>query len=57
LTIYYKISFLIWNRLLAAKTHYFGVGGGTVEFKKVVEKEDIFDFEVVEVLREGKRHT
>ncbi|XP_078681673.1 histidine protein methyltransferase 1 homolog [Branchiostoma floridae x Branchiostoma belcheri] len=38
---------------LAAKTHYFGVGGGTRLFEEFVRKEDVFRSEVCKVYSEG----
>ncbi|XP_019646721.1 PREDICTED: histidine protein methyltransferase 1 homolog [Branchiostoma belcheri] len=38
---------------LAAKTHYFGVGGGTRLFEEFVRKEDVFRSEVSKVYSEG----
>lgn len=34
-------------RYIAAKTYYFGVGGGTRQFEKVVKEDGTFDVEVV----------
>ncbi|XP_078599976.1 histidine protein methyltransferase 1 homolog [Branchiostoma floridae x Branchiostoma japonicum] len=38
---------------LAAKTHYFGVGGGTRLFEEFLRKEDVFSSEVCKVYSEG----
>lgn len=35
---------IITFRYLAAKSHYFGVGGGTRQFEEFLKKEDVFKF-------------
>jgi len=55
-----KLHDLVLNHLkpsgklyLAAKTCYFGVGGGTIAFKRLVEVKGSMECEVVLVVREG----
>lgn len=50
---YTKITNILFNRLntngiafVAAKTHYFGVGGGTRQFKTYLEKSNKFNIEI-----------
>ena len=40
-------------RYLAAKTYYFGVGGGTREFESLLEEKGIFQREIVKEFTEG----
>lgn len=37
-------NFLNCTSYLAAKCHYFGVGGGIKQFEDVLKQEEIFDF-------------
>lgn len=39
---------------VAAKSYYFGVGGSTLEFRKFVEKEDVFESKICWETSEGK---
>lgn len=41
-------------RLVAAKTYYFGVGGSTRQFEKLIAEMDVFNVEVVWKCSEGK---
>ena len=38
---------------VAAKTHYFGVGGGTRSFEKLIKMDDVFDVSVCKVYSDG----
>ena len=40
-------------RYLAAKTYYFGVGGGTRSFEDMVKKEGVFSSVVLQEFAEG----
>lgn len=40
-------------RFIAGKSYYFGVGGGTRQFQDLIEKDAIFDVEIVWRNREG----
>ena len=42
-----KISYV------AAKTHYFGVGGGTTDFTELVNEEGVFSIKVCKEFTEG----
>jgi len=40
-------------RYLAAKTYYFGVGGGTRSFEDLVRQEDVFSSKVIQEFADG----
>lgn len=42
-------------RFIAAKSYYFGVGGGTRQFQSLVEEDGEFDVRVVWKSEQGKR--
>ena len=44
------------TRYLAAKTHYFGVGGGTRSFEDMVKQRGEFNIEVCKTYTRGKVH-
>ena len=39
--------FFAVHRLVAAKTFYFGVGGDILSFRRLIEKDGVFDVKVV----------
>ena len=45
---------MLCYRYLAAKTHYFGVGGGTRQFEELVNRDGRFIFKVVKTFEEGE---
>lgn len=38
---------------IAAKSYYFGVGGGTASFRRLVEKDGAFNMDTVDVIEDG----
>jgi hypothetical protein len=42
------------NRLVAAKSNYYGVGGGTGLFEDFVQKEGYFSYTCVKTIKAGK---
>ena len=45
---------MLCYRYLAAKTHYFGVGGGTRQFEELVNRDGRFNSKVVKTFEEGE---
>ena len=41
-------------RYLAAKTYYFGVGGGTDQFEEFINQKSVFSYETVKTYEKGK---
>lgn len=49
----YFANLFVSFRFVAAKSMYFGVGGGTQAFLKCVSDSGLFDAEIVHAIKEG----